>query len=119
MSDINTWPILNGNSIADHRKPPVAGVNRYAAFEDEEDCMFESTISDNFLDAEIDKLSKRQKSWRKAKKGDQRFNGNQMLGKPLRNSKISEGGMLIEKSKGCEIYERSTEHTQRVVFCGF
>ena len=38
-----------------------------------------------------------------------------MLGKPLRNSKISEWGMSDEKSKTFEMVERSTEHTQRVV----
>ena len=74
----------------------------------------ESTISDIVPNAEIDQLSKRQKSRRKAKKGHQRLKGNQMLGKPLRNSKISEGGMS-EKFKTSEILERSTEHTQRVL----
>ena len=38
-----------------------------------------------------------------------------MLGKPLRNSKFPEGAMS-EKSKTFGIVERSTEHTQRVVF---
>ena len=42
-----------------------------------------------------------------------------MLGKPLRNSKISEGGMMSEKSKTFEIDERSAEHTQRLVFEDF
>ena len=53
-------------------KLPVTVVNRYAAFEDKEDCTFESTSSDNFQDAEIDPLSKRQKSRRRAKEGNQR-----------------------------------------------
>ena len=47
-SDVKTWPISNGNSIADHMKPPVTVVNRYAAFEDKGDCMFDSKMSDNY-----------------------------------------------------------------------
>ena len=39
-----------------------------------------------------------------------------MLGEPLRHSKISEGGMIREKSKTFEVDERIAEHTQRVVF---
>ena len=79
-------------------KPPVTVVNRYAALEDDENfpysthCIFEPTVLDVVPNAEIDPLSKRQKITRKAKKGNQRLKGNQTLGKPLRNSKISEGG---------------------------
>ena len=64
-SDVKTLPILNGNSLADHMKPPVVVVSRYAAFEDDENfaesvhCIFESTISDLVPNAEIDQLSKR------------------------------------------------------------
>ena len=85
-----------------HRRPTVG--NRYAAFEVDENfsdsthCIFEPTVLDVVPNAEVGTLSKRQKSRRKAKKGNQRFTGNQMLGKPLRNFKISEGGMS-EKSK--------------------
>ena len=37
-------------------KPSVIVVNKYAAFEDEEVCIFESTVSDSVPDAEIDQL---------------------------------------------------------------
>ena len=39
-----------------------------------------------------------------------------MWGKPLRNSKVSEGGMMNDKSKTIEVDERITERTERVVF---
>ena len=96
-TDVETWPIVSGNSNPDHRKPPAIVGNIYAAFEVDENfpdsthCIVEPTVLDVVPNAEIGTLSKRQKSRRKAKKGNRRLTGNKMLGKPLRNSKISEG----------------------------
>ena len=84
-SDIETWPISNGNSMADHMKAPVTLVNTCAAFEDEEDCIVESTSSDNFQDADIARSSTRENSRQRLKKD------NQMFRTSLLNSKISEG----------------------------
>ena len=67
-------------------KPPGTVVNRDAAFEDDENfpdsthCIVEPTALDEVPNTEIDTLSKRQKSARKAEKGNQRLTGTQMLG---------------------------------------
>ena len=97
-SDVETWPILNGNSNPDHMKPPVTVVNRYAAFEvnenspDSTHSICEPTVLDVVPNAEIDTLSKRQKSRRKAKKGNQRLTGAQMLGKTITQLQDFGGG---------------------------
>ena len=96
--DVETWPMVNGNSNPDHRKPPVTIGNRYAAFEVDENfpdsthCIFEPTVLDVVPNAEIGTLFKRQKSRRKAKKGNQRLTGTQMLEKTIAQFQDFGGG---------------------------